>query len=1135
MLIRHVKRATLIVGAVMAALLFFLGGAALRLLMGPISLGPFAGAIEDAINHSVSGVVVRFDQAVLEWSRPEGRVNLIVLGTKVFDGEGRIIAQAPKADLDFDAAALFEGHLSLKRFSLIGAQLTGVRSANGMIRLGFGPQQEESDLFATIRMILQSSNEAGSSFESFSIRDARLAFRDEPTGMFVVSPDATLTLQSKSGHLDASFDAAIEVSGTATRVSARATLSEDGKPQRATVDLQEVSLPAFVANSAKFAALKPYRLTGNLSADLELADGDLAAVAFKADGSGAVDVKGLKMPLAFSKMAMKGRYDVAANRLQLETAQVQSQQIAANAKGAITLAWKENGLSSISGDLEADSVKLDFPDWLFQPLQLDRLTIAAAYDLEQKKLSWEKASMQGNVLSAELAGSVAFASDVSPAVQLSGTLARLPVRDLLRYWPRGAAEGARSWMDANLPQGQIGPVSIEADFPHGALDKDALPDNSLTLSFPFEAATATYLKGMTPLTNARGEGKLSGDRFAVTVASGAIGPIAVSAGTVEIADLNAQGASARIKSHAQGKMTEVLALIDEERLGYPKRFGINPASASGEASVDLEFDVPLLRDVDLDQVRIGVQAKLTDFGLPIDQRRKLDHANVALNLDTNSLTSQGTGNLNGVPVAFKWSEDFNAPGITTRIDLVGKLDEQARANLGLSEPAWLTGTMPVTLNLTGRRFHLSDGTIRADLTNAAAAFPLFNIEKRPGVAMNGSANLHFDDKGALTVNGLAITGSGFDAHGRLSLAPDGKLILASFTDFRSGANNDFAVDIETLRDNGLAVRIDGRSLDATRFFADDKKNATGPAADSEPGLKNPLSVSAKLSKAVFRDNLGFHDMNLAISFAANERLTGFSLDAAGPVKGKVTGSFTTTKSVRSLALEAEDAGNFIRTFTGFSSVRGGSLDVQISFAPDDPAQADKSGKTPPYDYVGTITLNDIVVMDQPFFARLFAAGSFDGPLRLLQGEGIPVTKLTAPFSARGKVVTIKEGRASGGAIGGTFEGVLDRRTDRIELTGTMVPAYGLNGMLGSVPILGDILASRRGEGVFGVTYAVKGNLSEPSLTTNPLSLLTPGILRRIFEFATPKAPPPDPVPQAAASPAPPNSTDQSRSPSPEPN
>jgi hypothetical protein len=87
--------------------------------------------------------------------------------------------------------------------------------------------------------------------------------------------------------------------------------------------------------------------------------------------------------------------------------------------------------------------------------------------------------------------------------------------------------------------------------------------------------------------------------------------------------------------------------------------------------------------------------------------------------------------------------------------------------------------------------------------------------------------------------------------------------------------------------------------------------------------------------------------------------------------------------------------------------------------------------------------------------------------------------------------------------------MLDRKADKIDVTGTLVPVYGLNSFLGSVPLLGDILVSKKGEGVFGLTYAMKGNLSEPNITVNPLSVLTPGIFRRIFEFDPPKAPPPE--------------------------
>ncbi|MGZ6007465.1 MAG: hypothetical protein ACXWKS_08415, partial [Rhizomicrobium sp.] len=81
--------------AIGVAMLFFVIGAALRLLVGPISLGPLSGQISDALAQALPGITVKYDQAAIEWSRDQGRVNLVVLGARVFDTKGRIIAQAP--------------------------------------------------------------------------------------------------------------------------------------------------------------------------------------------------------------------------------------------------------------------------------------------------------------------------------------------------------------------------------------------------------------------------------------------------------------------------------------------------------------------------------------------------------------------------------------------------------------------------------------------------------------------------------------------------------------------------------------------------------------------------------------------------------------------------------------------------------------------------------------------------------------------------------------------------------------------------------------------------------------------------------------------------------------------------------
>jgi AsmA-like C-terminal region len=258
-----------------------------------------------------------------------------------------------------------------------------------------------------------------------------------------------------------------------------------------------------------------------------------------------------------------------------------------------------------------------------------------------------------------------------------------------------------------------------------------------------------------------------------------------------------------------------------------------------------------------------------------------------------------------------------------------------------------------------------------------------------------------------------------------------------------------------------------------------------------------------------RDGLSLRDVNLSVGFAAGDRLTAFSLDASGPAKGRIAGRFAATAAGRNVSFEAADGSQLIQGLTGFTSLRGGTAALHLTF----PAE----GATPTgWDYKGAINLRNVTVINQPFFARLFAIGSLEGPLRLLQGGGIPITKFDAPFTARGKIMTIAEGRASGSAVGFTFEGTIDRGHNRLDIKGSLVPVYGINGLLSDVPIVGNLLTSHPGEGVFGLTYAVRGDIDQPDIAVNPLSLMTPGILRRIFEFGSAPKPPAQTAPAPGA-------------------
>ena len=103
--------------------------------------------------------------------------------------------------------------------------------------------------------------------------------------------------------------------------------------------------------------------------------------------------------------------------------------------------------------------------------------------------------------------------------------------------------------------------------------------------------------------------------------------------------------------------------------------------------------------------------------------------------------------------------------------------------------------------------------------------------------------------------------------------------------------------------------------------------------------------------------------------------------------------------------------------------------------------------------------------------------------------------------AKGKgALELKNGVLRGPLIGSTFQGTLYDKAGNMAMTGTFMPAYGLNRIFGELPLLGIILGNGRDRGLIGVTFKLTGDADKPTLQINPLSVIAPGIFRSIFEF-----------------------------------
>ena len=114
-------------------------------------------------------------------------------------------------------------------------------------------------------------------------------------------------------------------------------------------------------------------------------------------------------------------------------------------------------------------------------------------------------------------------------------------------------------------------------------------------------------------------------------------------------------------------------------------------------------------------------------------------------------------------------------------------------------------------------------------------------------------------------------------------------------------------------------------------------------------------------------------------------------------------------------------------------------------------------------------------------------------------------KLTGGFRRNASRVEYKDVVVYGAQVGFNLSGYVDYARDRTDIQGTFVPAYSLNNAFSQVPIVGMILGGNKNEGLFAIDFRVSGPVTSPNLTVNPLTVVAPGILRKLFGWAMPEA------------------------------
>jgi hypothetical protein len=716
-------------------------------------------------------------------------------------------------------------------------------------------------------------------------------------------------------------------------------------------------------------------------------------------------------------------------------------------------------------------------------VRLDRLTV---------DLGGPKVSLTGTV---DGLGSGVLAGALPQTIDLAGVLrlAGVPVDDLPRLWPAQLSPRTRAWVTEHVHDGVVDEVvthlGVHVDFAADAVKPVDL--RTMEGTFAYHGLTIAYFPPLEPLRGVDGTASFDRAHLDLMPSAGAVKAVHLAGGAAKLGKLDTDDEEINIDLGLRGPLRDVLDVLDTKPLQYAHELKLDPAGVAGAVDGQVHFAFPLKHDLTLDLVDYGARAQLS--GVTLERAaagHDLTQGELQLRLDRSAVKLDGTAALAEVPASLSWMYSLKAKSQTrARYAVKARLDDAARRRLALDFVAdMLKGPVDVDLTYTLLALNRATAALSLDLKEASLAVAKLNWEKPAKVPAVAKLDLDLIDDQIRAVRQATLSGDRLDV--RLAASLEGGRVLRVEVPRLVLGETDAGGSVARRAEGGWRVELKGLSFDATALM-------TGVDRPAETEQRDPpLVIDAAVDRLVLGPKREARNVTGQF-YSDGLHWQAMSVDATMLGGGKMSVRFGEAAGDRTFRLTADDFGALLRLFDVSEHVAGGQLEVT--------GQVEDTG--PRRLFRGKVSGADYRIVGAPVFARLLSVASLSGIGALLSGEGIPFTRLKGDVTLADAKLEVKELRAYGGAIGVNAAGVYDLADESLDVSGTLVPAYTINTVLGNIPVLGKILLGGEGQGIFAANFRVAGATSDAKITVNPLSALAPGFLRRLFLFDAPKPAP----------------------------
>lgn len=1080
----------------------------LRLAEGPIRLPLAADAVARAFNAGSDRLRAEAGDVILSLGEAGTPAGVRFVDVRISYATGEPIFVVPRLAARFDLSDLVQGRLRPIRITVIRPEARVVRTADGRFRFGLGAEAEPPGAApggdalptgmlqaAAIGRILDGlAGDAEpipelSRLEEIVIRDANLVFENEEIGRRWHTRHADLRVTRTADGLRARMEVGLadaEIEGAGAVITAERRRGTGGATRF----------------EARFERLRPEHLAEQIDqmAWLRLfdapLDGRLALTIFPdgrveglsgriSAGAGRILALGDEgQPLESATLAFA--YEFGRERMRIEEFTLRAPAAEARVSGFADIRRDAAGeIAGLDGQFEVARLRAELPQVFAGPLAFDAGQIVARLDLAPLRIRVADSHLRAGNMVLEVAGeSRAGEAGWETALRAAGR--NLTIAQLVQFWPHVAAGPARAWVEENIPRGSID--SFVAQLHLGPEDR------RLNLDFAYSGIEAKYLGDMTPIVEADGRGSLTLDGFDMVIESGEVRPVEgtpvrLDGSTLRIPSLSLKPVRAEITLRGTGETAHVLALIDEAPLLLSSKLGLDPADVGGLAEVTARLSVPLIDGLRLGDVGVVAEATLRDLALPFElpggHVADIRADEVALRADPQAMRVSGPVTVDGTPLNLEWNEYYGRGSDHRDVAVSGPVTPEFLARLDLDSPYFADGRAPIRLQLVQSGSPGLDFDLDADLGPARLSVPEFDWEKAPGAEGHLRAEGTFGE--GIRARRFRLETEALKANGAITFGADGGMQSADVERLRFRGLAD--VSLRAARGSGgedlLVLDIGGRRLDLALFESD----GNGDGSEGAPG--RPISATFDLGALVVRPGI-----------EAEAARGTYRRDAAGAATATLTGRldgrvpFTADYErprgePASVVVRSEDAGGLLSAAGLFWGAEGGRIRLEARLAPEEGVEI-----------AGKARIRDVRLRSGETFGSILEEGGVDEAADAAKKGGLAFDRVDAPFEYSGDRLELGETIAKGNMLAVKVEGTVDRTSDEVDLVGVISPAYGLTGVLDSIPLLGTILSGGKGEGILAMTFRVTGPLENPDFSVNPLSLLTPGILRSIFSGRT---------------------------------